>query len=179
MGNHYFSPDRQASFQRKARKEVHKDNLKKHDEERKRMEEFRKLCKKEGIQSARLEQYDTMRQQASEHLDLKLQEIDNDTELRNAEKKKKKFALKRQMASKSIANMKPSNFANPVAKAMVATENKKEAIIRDREEEERRKKKARRERSQNNQLLIQKTRKGQPLMSGKIEFLLNKINKQK
>lgn len=179
MGSQFFSTDRQASFRRHARKEIQKQNLKKHDEERKRMEEYRKLCKKEGITSSRLDQYDTMRKQANEHLDAKLAEIDNDSALKNAEKKKKKFQLKRQMASKTVAEMRPSTFANPVEKAMVATENKREQIRIDREEEERRKKKARRERSQNNQLLIQKTKKGQPLMSGKIEFLLNKINKSK
>lgn len=152
-------------------------NLKKHDEERKRMEEYRKLVKKEGIVSTRLETYDTLRKQANENLDAKLKEIDEDDQLKNSEKKKKKFQLKQQLARKTVAEMKPGTFANPVQKAMIATETKKEVLRISREEEEKRKKRARRERIQNNQLLTQKTRKGQPLMSGKIEFLLNKINK--
>eukprot|EP00758_Cryptobia_borreli_P005711 Tbor_TRINITY_DN4972_c3_g1::TRINITY_DN4972_c3_g1_i14::g.9890::m.9890 len=101
--NKYFTTDRQAHFRKISRKEIQKNNLKKKDDERRRMEEYRKLCIKEGIGSERLKEYDIKRSELNNNFDNKIREIDEDLSLKNSEKKKMKFSMKRSFAGTTVA----------------------------------------------------------------------------
>ncbi|KAG5470550.1 hypothetical protein LSCM1_01794 [Leishmania martiniquensis] len=178
-----FKAERQAFFSNNVRQVFLEEGRKKKDEERARMEAYRKLCKEEGIVSKRLEAYDRTREQASENLSRALEEIDHDQSLTNNEKKKRKYNLKRKFAATTV-----NDLIDKQQKHYSAVCGMEEAQHRRQEEQEQRQK-ARQEREQEkkvrvqarksrNALFAKKTKKGQPVMSSRIESLLQKIGKQ-
>lgn len=161
--------------------EIQKNGMKERDEEKRRMEEFRRLCKKEGIESQRLKEYDDKQKAMNETLDNRLAEIERDENLKNSEKKKRMFALKQKFSATKIADAKVSTSAdhNPVAKAMEAAKTKREEIMKQRESREKDRACALKRRSVNNALLTQRTSKGQPVLANQVQFLLNKLEQEK
>lgn len=175
-----FHTERQANFRQHVRKEVLQDGKREKDAERKRMEEFRKLCKKEGIVSQRLAEYDAQREAANEALQSKLDLVDRDESLTNAERRKRKFALKQKIASTPIGNQ--NVMAARKASPMIGLEKKQEALQRAKEEKEKemakrlsekkQKLRARKEQQSYHQM---RTKKGQPVMNAKVSALLQKL----
>ncbi|KAH9578792.1 Fyv7/TAP26 [Trypanosoma melophagium] len=172
--------ERQTAFRRKFHAELLQYGRDRRDAERHRMEEYRRLCEAEGIHSKRLEEYDAVRKEAAGALGERLQSIDYDQSLTNTEKKKRKFNLKRKYAAQTVTEMlqKKEKHHNALTKA--------EEIQKKRQEKIEEAKAAKKEREQmkinriqqrkvNNALYAQKTRKGQPIMSGRVESLLNRL----
>lgn len=177
-----FSSERRAAFGKKVRTEYLLQGRDQKDAERARMEAYRKLCEAEGIQSERLRQYDETRKKASEELSKKLEEIDYDQSLTNNEKKRKKFNLKRKFASTTVGDLmekgeKKFSAVTVAEKIGQQRKAKKEEAIAVKQRREKEKKEKIKERKTRNQLYAQRTRKGQPILSTRVESLLQKVNK--
>ena len=178
--HHLFKSERQAKFRQSARKEVLDAGHQRKAEERRRMEEYRKLCKREGVHSKRLEDYDEARREQHDRLEQALHAIDHDPTLSNSEKRKRKFSAKQKLAATSINEFKAktSQRANVMAgveriqRRRVAERQEKE-LTRTRNEQQKGEKIRRRKRIQH--LLLKKTRKGQPDMNARVQSLLEKL----
>ncbi|RNF23814.1 uncharacterized protein Tco025E_02716 [Trypanosoma conorhini] len=172
--------ERQAAFRRKVRNELLLHGRESKDAERQRMEEYRRLCKEEGVHSKRLEEYDSVRRDASSTLNEKLQSIDYDQSLTNAEKKKRKFNLKRNYAAQTVTEIlkkkeKHHNALTKVEEVRKKRQEQIEAAKAARKEREAAKLHSIQRRQVNNALYAQKTRKGQPVMNGRVQLLLDKL----
>ncbi|CAD2216285.1 rRNA processing, putative [Angomonas deanei] len=174
--------EKQAHFSKTARKEFLLDGRKQKDAERARMEAYRRLCEKEGIQSQRLKEYDEARTSAKDSLQARLDEVDADTTLTNNEKKKRKYNLKRKFAATTtneiLEKRKKRYGAVQEAEALAqqrqeARKAKMEAIAASKKM----KQKKINERIAKNKLLSQRTKKGQPILSNQVSLLLDKLNK--
>jgi hypothetical protein len=179
-----FRTERQANFRKSVRKSVMQSGKQAKDEERRRMEEYRKLCKKEGIQSSRLAEYDEHREQASSQLEENLKLVDHDQSLSGAEKRRRKFSMKQKLASTTVTEMAEKNRRKPSAmvsmeKVQATREAQRAEVQAEREaamKEKFQRMRARREVQQFHQM---KNRKGQPVMSGKVSALMAKIQNSK
>ncbi|CAJ1011282.1 putative rRNA processing [Leishmania naiffi] len=178
-----FKAERQAFFSKNVRQTFLEEGRRKKDEERARMEAYRKLCKEEGILSKRLEDYDRTRKSATEELSSILEQVDYDQSLTNNEKKKRKYNLKRKFSATTVNDLidKKQKHYNAVSgmeevqrKRQKEREEKQQARL-EREQEKRACVQARKSR---NTLFAKRTKKGQPVMSSRIESLLQKIGKQ-
>jgi hypothetical protein len=179
LPNQMLKAVRRDHWNQQVRSHAVKEGRAQRDMETRRMEEYRRLCKKEGIVSKRLEEYDQVKEHNKEALQQSLDAIDTDTRMTNAQKKRRKFALKRKVAGMSSA-MQPLKARQPM-----------ERLIRKQEEAEKQKVAAQEEKKQrveeretriavrrDNQKLYQmKTKKGQPLMRSRMECLMKKISK--
>mmetsp|Transcript_11511 Transcript_11511/g.13225 ORF Transcript_11511/g.13225 Transcript_11511/m.13225 type:complete len:222 (-) Transcript_11511:88-753(-) len=179
-----FRSERQANFRKNIRKEVMSSGKQVKDEERRRMEEYRRLCKKEGIVSSRLQEYDAMREEADKNLDERLRAIETDTSLTNAEKRKRKFSLKQKQASTSVTELATSarrtNYAmRSVEKLQAEREAEREAETQRRAQNVRDKIQKMKTRKEVQQFHTMKTRKGQPVMAGKLSALMTKIERSR
>ncbi|RNF05222.1 hypothetical protein TraAM80_04696 [Trypanosoma rangeli] len=175
--------ERQAAFRRKVRNELLLHGRESKDAERRRMEEYRRLCKEEGVHSKRLEEYDSTRKDASSTLNDKLQSIDYDQSLTNAEKKKRKFNLKRNYAAQTVTEIlkrkeKHHNALTKVEKARKERQEQIEAAKAAKKEREVTKINCIQRRRVNNAIYAQKTRKGQPVMDGRVQLLLDKLQRE-
>lgn len=178
-----FRTERQVNFRKSVRKSVVQNGKQAKDEERRRMEEYRKLCKKEGIQSSRLAEYDQNRESANTELEEKLKQVDHDQSLTGAEKRRRKFSLKQKLASTTITEMAEKSRRKPSAmvsmeKVQATREAQRAEAQAERDAAEKQKFeriRARRELQTYHQM---KNRKGQPVMSGKVSALMSKITKQ-
>lgn len=174
--------ERQAAFRRKVRNQLLLSGRERKDAERQRMEEFRRLCKAEGIQSKRLQEYDAMREEAANKLGEKLSHIEYDQSLTNAEKRKRRYNLKRNYAGQTVMDLvqKQEKHHNALTKVEKIRKKRQEEIeaarVAKRERDEMKVKRIK-ERMAQNALYAQRTRKGQPVMSGRVEALLNKIQR--
>lgn len=177
-----FKAERQAFFSKTVRKTFLDEGRKKKDEERARMEAYRKLCKEEGIVSKRLEEYDRTRKAASAELNSNLEKIDYDQSLTNNEKKKRKYNLKRKFSATTVTDLMDkqrkqysalSGMEEVQRKRQEEREEKKAA----RETREKEKKARMQARKSRNALLAKRTKKGQPVMSSRMESLLQKIER--
>lgn len=178
-----FKTERQVNFRKSVRKSVVQHGKQAKDEERRRMEEYRKLCKKEGIQSKRLEEYDDRRQLASTELEEKLTQIDHDQSMTGAEKRRRKFSLKQKLASTTVTELAEKSRRKPSAlvgmeKVQAAREMQRAELQEEREAADRQKFQRVRERREVQQFHQMKNRRGQPVMSGKVSALMSKIAKQ-
>jgi hypothetical protein len=176
-----FRSERQEHFRKATRKEVLLTGRRQKDTERRRMEEYRRLCKQEGIQSARLAEYDAQITTAKEDLDKALALVDADISMSGTEKRKRRFALKRKIASTPITELvkQKKGIAQAIARAektSAAQRMTKEEAETARSHEKEFRVAARR---QQQFLLRQRTRHGQPLMQSRVENLLNKIQRQR
>ncbi|KAK7199755.1 rRNA processing [Novymonas esmeraldas] len=178
-----FKAERQAHFSKNVRQAYLEDGRSKKDEERARMEAYRKLCKEEGIVSKRLADYDQTRKAATEHLSSTLEQIDYDQSLTNNEKKRRKYNLKRKFAATTVNDIMDKRQRNYSAVSGM------EEMQRKRQEEREEKVSARREREKEKKVCVQarksrnalfakRTSKGQPVMSSRMESLLLKIEKK-
>ncbi|KAG8345446.1 putative rRNA processing [Trypanosoma vivax] len=172
--------ERQAAFRRNVRNEVLRHGREQKDAERRRMEEYRRLCKAEGIQSKRLEEYDALRKAESAALGEKLKQIDYDQSLTSTQKRKRKFNLKRNYAGRTVAEIlqKQQKSHNALTKVEKIRQKRQEEIQAAREakrERELAKTRCIQQRKMQNALYAQRTRKGQPVMSSRVEALLNKL----
>ena len=144
------------------------------------MEEYRKLCKREGIHSSRLDEYDKTIKASAEDLDRALAMVDSDINMSGTEKRKRKYSLKRKIASTPVTQL--AKEKKGIAQAIALAEKKKavERISKADEEEarfqEKEDKVAARQRQQF--LLRQRTSKGQPVMQSRVESLLAKIQRK-
>eukprot|EP00796_Vickermania_ingenoplastis_P013279 gene13279-9120_t len=169
-----FSSERRAAFGKKVREEFLLQGRDQKDQERARMEAYRKLCEAEGIHSKRLEEYDEAKRKATEELSKRLEEIDYDQSLTNNEKKRKKFNLKRKFAATTVGEVMEKGkkkfsaitAAEKIGKKRQAEKEERLAAKKQREEDKRTCIKARKER---NHLYAQRTRKGQPILSTRVE----------
>eukprot|EP00658_Telonema_sp_P-2_P023467 TRINITY_DN19408_c0_g1_i1.p1 TRINITY_DN19408_c0_g1~~TRINITY_DN19408_c0_g1_i1.p1 ORF type:complete len:154 (+),score=61.67 TRINITY_DN19408_c0_g1_i1:121-582(+) len=134
-----------------------------------------------GITSQRLVDYDEKQRNMNDTLDTRLEEIRNDPDLKNSDKKKRMFTLKQKFSSTKIADAKVSTSAdhNPVAKVMESTSARREEIALAKEHRERDKARAFKRRAVNNALLTQRTSRGQPVLANQVQFLLNKLEQEK
>ena len=175
-----FRSERQEHFRKSARKEVMLHGRQQKDAERRRMEEYRKLCKREGIHSSRLDEYDKTIKASAEDLDRALAMVDSDINMSGTEKRKRKYSLKRKIASTPVTQL--AKEKKGIAQAIALAEKKKavERISKADEEEarfqEKEDKVAARQRQQF--LLRQRTSKGQPVMQSRVESLLAKIQRK-
>ncbi|KAG5496210.1 hypothetical protein JKF63_02511 [Porcisia hertigi] len=178
-----FKAERQAFFSKNVRQTFLEEGRKKKDEERARMEAYRKVCKEEGIVSKRLEDYDRTRQAASEELGSILQQVDYDQSLTNNEKKKRKYNLKRKFSATTVTDLieKRQKHYNAVS-GMESVQRKQQEERAERQEarlkHDREKKMRVQARKSRNALFAKRTKKGQPVMSSRVESLLQKIQKQ-
>lgn len=177
---HVFKAERQATFSRNVRKAYLDDGRKKKDEERARMEAYRKLCEQEGIHSKRLEEYDRTRQEASSHLGKTLEQIDYDQSLTNNEKKKRKYNLKRKYAATTVTELvekkhKKINAVTKVEELQKKRQAERDAKRQAREERERAKQQRIEARMAKNALFARRTKRGQPVMASRVEALLKDL----
>lgn len=180
---HSFKAERQAAFSRNVRKEFLDDGRKQKDVERQRMEAYRRLCREEGIQSKRLEEYDTARREASEGLAKALQSVDYDQNLTNNEKKKRKYNLKRKFAATTVNDIidkksKRYTAITGIEQVQQRREKQKEEARLKREECQTNKNSRLEARKSRNYQYAKRTGKGQPVMSCRMETLLEKIAKK-
>lgn len=152
------------------------------DAERARMEAYRKLCEAEGIKSKRLEEYDETKKKATEELSKKLEEVDMDRNLSNNERKRRKFALKRKFAATTVGEIiekgqKKYNAVTAAEKIGKRRQAEKEEKIRIKQQRDVEKKQCIKARRAKNQLYAQRTKKGQPVLSTRVESLLEKVSK--
>jgi hypothetical protein len=177
VSNHIFHSERKAHFAKKMQNFSVKEGQRKRDEETRRMEEYRRLCKKEGIQSKRLEEYDKAKERNSEALQKALDEVDH-ADMTNAQKRRRKYALKRKAASQPSALKKLNVQGNPLSKMERVIQQREEAFKKKqqaRADREKEKAEAIQRRNEAKRLHRMKTKKGQPVMSTRIESLLKKI----
>jgi hypothetical protein len=177
-----FKAERQAFFSKNVRKTFLDEGRKKKDEERARMEAYRKLCKEEGIVSKRLEDYDRTRKAASADLSSSLEKIDYDQSLTNNQKKKRKFNLKRKFSATSVTDLMDKREKRYTALSGMEQVQRKRQEERDakraaREMREKEKKARTQARKSRNALFAKRTKKGQPVMSSRMESLLQKIER--
>lgn len=177
-----FKAERQAHFSKNVRATFLDEGRKKKDEERARMEAYRKLCKAEGITSRRLEDYDRTRQAASDDLTSTLEQIDYDQSLTNNEKKKRKFNLKRKYAATTVTDImgkrqKEYNALSGMEEVQRRRQEEREEKKVARQTREKEKKVKVQARKSRNALFAKRTKKGQPHMSSRMESLLQKIER--
>jgi hypothetical protein len=177
--NRFLDSDRREHFTRKLRATALEANRKARDDETRRMEEYRRLCKKEGIQSKRLEEYDKARTVLNEKFDEALEDIDKNQALSAAEKKRRKFNLKRKAAMRESISSLVARGANPALKKMEKVQQSREAerqrqqqVIADAKKEHEEKIESRKK---TQRLYAMRTKSGQPLMRSRMECLLSKI----
>ncbi|KAG5470964.1 hypothetical protein CUR178_02270 [Leishmania enriettii] len=177
-----FKAERQAFFAKRVRQTFLEEGRKKKDEERARMEAYRKLCREEGVVSKRLEEYDRTRKAASENLSSTLEQIDHDQSLTNSEKKKRKYNLKRKFAATPVNDLvdkQQKHYNAVVGMEQIQRRQQLERELRQkaRQDREQEKKVCIQARKSRNALLSKKTKKGQPVMASRIASLLQKIGK--
>ncbi|KPI90813.1 hypothetical protein ABL78_0046 [Leptomonas seymouri] len=177
-----FKSERQAFFSKNVRNTFLEEGRKKKDDERARMEAYRKLCKEEGVASKRLEEYDRVRKAASADLSSTLEKIDYDQSLTNNEKKKRKFNLKRKFSATTVADItdkrhKHYNALSGIEDIQRKRQEEREAKKVARETREKEKKVRVQARKSRNALFAKRTKKGQPVMSSRMESLLQKIQR--
>jgi hypothetical protein len=169
-----LTAERRSVFNKKFRDSAVHQARRQRDAETRRMEEYRRLCAKEGIQSKRLAEYDAKKQARNAAIDEALKQVDEST-LSAAEKKRKKFSIKRKVAT---VNLTAANAPNLLATKMEnAAKARLEAIQTQRDEAARKsseKLAAQDRRRARNALFAQRTSKGQPVMRSRIEALLHK-----
>ena len=173
-----FANERREFFGKQVRKQMSKDNRTARDAETRRMEEYRRLCKKEGIESKRLKEYDDAKAAHHARVDAK---IDDDWKMSAAERKKLKFNIKRKadnVKSYLAAGEKSSHQwkMERVQRQKEKRELEKRLTIQDKERE----KSVRMEHRQSRgKLYSQKTKTGQPVMSSRVSTLLDKIQQRR
>lgn len=177
-----YKAERQAHFSKHVRQDFLLEGRNQKDAERARMEAYRRLCKKEGIQSQRLEEYDKTREEADMSLRNQMHEINDDQNLTNNERKKRLYNLKRKHAATTVNEVlqKKNKRYNALTKVEeIAQQRQEEKERREKEFHEREsdKKEKIRQRKQKNALLSQKNGKGQPIMASRVKSLLDKITK--
>ncbi|KPA84692.1 hypothetical protein ABB37_01199 [Leptomonas pyrrhocoris] len=177
-----FKAERQAFFSKNVRQTFLEEGRKKKDEERARMEAYRKLCKEEGIVSKRLAEYDNTRKAATADLSSTLEKIDYDQSLTNNEKKKRKFNLKRKFSATTVTDImdkrqKHHNALSGVEEIQRKRQEEREAKKTERQLREKEKKVRVQARKSRNALFAKRTKKGQPVMSSRMESLLQKIER--
>ena len=176
-----FHSARTEHFSRSVRQKKLEENRKMRDQERAKMEAYRKLCEREGIQSKRLEEYDRQREQNAAKIDETMKQIDEDSSMSHKARKEAKFKLK-QKASARTSELQPVRSVGAVLaqKAQKVAASREELAAR-REEEIKQ-----RIRSKEEKLLVRKkkakafalrTNTGQPVMAGRVKNLLDKVMK--
>ncbi|EPY30309.1 hypothetical protein STCU_04131 [Strigomonas culicis] len=177
-----YKAERQAHFSKHVRQDFLLEGRKQKDAERARMEAYRRLCKKEGIHSQRLEEYDKMREEVNTSLNNQMQEINVDENLTHNEKKKRLYNLKRKHAATTVSEVlhkknKRFNALTKVEEIAHQRQEERERREQERKDRETNKKQKIRERKQKNALLSERTGKGQPVMANRVKSLLDKITK--
>lgn len=179
MPNHLLDSERKDHFVRQLRHDVLQVNRRERDEETRRMEEYRKLCAKEGIESKRLQEYDAARRQHNEAMDTSLHAIDEDESITAAEKRRRKFALKRKAAMRQSNHQLVIGASNPALKKMEAKQKEQQAVreaeTAQREEQKKDHTVKIAERIKMQRLYAMKTKSGQPVMRSRMDALLHKI----
>lgn len=177
VSNRLFSTEKRSKFNQSFRKASLANAQKRRDEETRRMEEYRRLCQREGIASARLAEYDAKKAAANQVIDEALAKVRDDITLSNAQKKKMVFSIKRKAAARDTLTEVPTE--SHVAAKLKAAEAKREEEERAKQAERQAKEDARRaarnKRSDSNKLFSQRTSKGQPVMKSRIQALLTRI----
>lgn len=179
---HAFKSERQAAFSKKVRSAFLDDGRKRKDAERARMEAYRRLCAAEGIQSKRLEEYDRARETAQEQLGKALEQVDYNQSLTNNEKKKRKFNLKRKYAGTTVTDLlkkreRKYSAVTGIEEIQRKKEEERQTARQEREERERQKATRVAARKSRNAHFAKRTKSGQPVMSSRMEALLQKVAK--
>jgi hypothetical protein len=176
-----FHSARREHFSKNVRQQKLDENRKMRDQERIRMEAYRKLCEKEGIQSKRLEEYDRQRQENNEKIDQALKSIEEDTQLSNKQRKEAKFKLKQKASARTSEFQPVRSVGSVLAQKAQKVAASREELAQRREEEIKqrvmdkeqklhlRKKKAK--------AFALRTSTGQPIMAGRVKNLLEKVMK--
>lgn len=177
VSNKLFAAEKRAKFNNAFRKAAVSTARDKRDAETRRMEEYRRLCKKEGIQSSRLAEYDSKKAEANKAIDEALAKIDEDSTLSKAERKRMKFAIKRKAAAReTLTDAKgPSHVAMQLERARERQEQEQKQRAEEQASREAAKAESRQKRASLNKLYSQRTSKGQPVMKTRIEALLNRV----
>lgn len=178
-----FDSARKEHFAKKVFKSSVKEGRRMRDEETRRMEEYRRLCKKEGIVSKRLQEYDDAKTANQIYLDQQLKEVEESGTMTRKQRKQETYKIKRKMASRKSTLLGPGatkQKAGPLAK-VEKLKRKQEEVIAKREEEKRTQQEQRdvrhQERKQRNFRYSQRTKSGQPVMRSRVACLLEKIQK--
>ena len=179
----YFANERRAHFGKAFVKHDAQNSRKMRDEETRRMEEYRRLCKKEGITSKRLEAYDKAKKEQQENIKSKIEEVKDNWRLSKSEEKKRIYAIKRGSEKVksylAVADHHKTGLQmkmEKIAAKRQREDDEKQAELDAREKEKSEKIKARKKQTH---LMSQRTSTGQPLMSSRITSLLNKIQPKK
>lgn len=175
-----FKAERQAAFSRNVRKAYLEEGRGRKDEERSRMEAYRKLCVAEGITSTRLAEYDRTRAAASAQLKSELENIDYDQSLTNNEKKKKKYNAKRKFAATTVNELLQKKQKKYSALTGIEEVQRKRQAEREEQKQQREMRVAEKEkrlksRKTRNALEAKRTKRGQPVLSSRVESLLSKL----
>lgn len=175
-----FASERRTHWVKKTQTHAVQEKRTQRDLERRRMEEYRRLCKNEGITSKRLEEYDARRKTDAEELQAALDEVERNADMTAAEKRRRRFSLKQKWSTKSQATPAKAK-ASPMAKIARMEQDRQqererqiaEAAAREKEKSEKIAQRTKRQ-----QLFSMKTAKGQPLMKSRMECLLQKIQQK-
>ena len=176
-----FHSARTEHFSKNVRQKKLEENRKMRDQERARMEAYRKLCEKEGIKSKRLEEYDRQREANSAKIDETIKQIDEDTSMSHKQRKEAKFKLK-QKASARTSELQPVRSVGAVLaqKAQKVAASREELAAR-REEEIKQRIQSKEEKMQirkkKAKAFALRTNTGQPVMAGRVKNLLDKVMK--
>ncbi len=176
-----FHSARTEHFSKNTRQKKLEENRKMRDQERARMEAYRKLCEKEGIKSRRLEEYDQHREENAAKIDEAIKSIDEDTKMSHKQRKEAKFKLK-QKASSRVSELQPVRSVGAVLaqKAQKVAASREELAARREEEIKQRivdKETKMMLRKKKAKAYALRTGTGQPVMAGRVRNLLDKVMK--
>jgi hypothetical protein len=174
----WFSGERKQSFNKKLRSAAEEDATRERDLETRRMEEYRRLCQREGIQSKRLADYDERKAVASKAIDGAINAVQHDESLSNATKKKKIFQIRRKAATRrSVMVLPTSGLAAKISHLESHHEDARKEKEAEIEKRVRAKQEKMHERAARNKHFAQRTSSGQPVMATRVAALLDKIKK--
>ena len=176
-----FAGERRDHFNRKVRMAALDQARSARDAETRRMEQYRRLCEKEGIQSKRLADYDEKKAEANQSVDAALRAVDDDYQLSTAERKKRKFQIKRKAASRAslTEHVSTTHTLDKMEKVRAARQAEKDEKEREIQERVTAKRQALAVRKDRNARFSQRTRAGQPVMATRMADLLERVQRSK
>jgi hypothetical protein len=174
----FFASERKQHFNKKVRVEGLDDARRKRDHDTKRIEEYRRMCEREGIQSKRLEEIDKRKGALREETEQTIQAVRADPSLSNTERKKRIFNAKRKLAGSSPLEEKRAGKSRfDRLEAERTAEREAAAAEKQQKYDERAGK--RQDRARRNRAFADRTRTGQPVLASRMSSLLERIERSK
>eukprot|EP00672_Neobodo_designis_P010217 CAMPEP_0174856740 /NCGR_PEP_ID=MMETSP1114-20130205/36194_1 /TAXON_ID=312471 /ORGANISM="Neobodo designis, Strain CCAP 1951/1" /LENGTH=175 /DNA_ID=CAMNT_0016091545 /DNA_START=51 /DNA_END=575 /DNA_ORIENTATION=- len=166
----FFASERKQHFNKKVRTEGLNAARQKRDADTKRIEEYRRMCEREGIQSKRLEEIDKRKAELRNNTEETIQSIRSDASLTNAERKRRIFNAKRKLAASSPLEAKRAGKSR-FERLEAEREAEREAAEAEKQRKIQERRDKRMDRSRRNRAFAERTRTGQPVLASRVSSL--------